>query len=310
MYVHQVSTIALAAIDGNDTSFELRPAPEPPEESLIGSIRRWGLLHPPIVVDQGNLLIVSGRKRLTALRDHLGVTRCPCIVLPAGTGTTDAIALAVTEAMTGPGLSPAQRALAVRKVTDEIGEEECAALLPPIWGEAPKVFIVNRYLRLATLEIPLLAALHQGVISDKTAAALSEFSFRDRFAFFDVITALSLSVSHQRRLLELTTSLGKRHDISAHALFSQKDLTAIINERAPVRQRAERLIAELDRRLRPRLSAATDDFAAFVKELDLPATVRLSPTSSFEDEAVHLQLTLADRWQAQQVWQEICKIID
>jgi len=302
--------LSVTAIDFGDDHFALRPAPEEPDASLEDAIRRWGVLHPPIVIErgQGRYAIVCGRKRLLAARRALGATPCACLVAPATLPGLEVLALAVTESLMDGTLGAAQKAIAIRKAAAMAPLEEVADRLPPLWGEAPREFVVQRHLAIAALEPPILQGLHDGSITDKTAAALTGFSFRDRLALYDIIQGLSLSVSNQRRLLHYCLDVSKRRGVTVHSLLAADDIAAILAGEQPNHRKTARLMEVLAELHAPALTDASRRFRDFADSLALPSWAAVSHTPAFENDQVTLHLTMDGQEQAARLWQEICKI--
>lgn len=307
-----IQRLPLSLIHFDDHTFRLLPFDEEPDERLSAQVQRCGILHPPLVKEsgQGHFLIVAGHKRLQLARQTLGYANCDCLVLPEDFDPLATLALALDEALAQGQPSPMLRASFLKKVLPLCPVDEVARRFLPLLDLPPHPFHIKPLLGLANLEHPLALALHHGELDDKTALTLSGLSFRDRFALFDLITTLRLSVSNQRKLTALGQDLAKRQGTSIHAILAQEEIKAIIDQpEGNPPQKAALIMRRLGELHSPRLSTAERDFAALVSRLDLPKGAKLSHSPAFEKDEVTLTLTFADQSALVQAWPALAPIL-
>jgi len=294
-----MSRIALSHIDFDDRTYSLRP--EGDDElpaNFLGSLTRCGLLHPPLVQDRGNdrFLIVSGRRRLRAVRDVLREASCICLIMPGDSTNLEALRMALEEGLLGPPWSPVMKANYLKKIVTLVGQEETVRSFLPRLDITPQQYHLDKLLSLAELEAPLPMAIQQGRIAEKTAYELGRLSFRDRLALFDLIISLKLSVGNQRQIIAICNELAKRSSTTVHTILTAPDILEILNSKDcnPPQQTA-RLMKVLQARRSPRLTAANQEFADLQNRLNLPQWAEISHSPSFEKDQVSLHLNFANQ---------------
>jgi hypothetical protein len=303
-----IKRIALKQIDRDDHSFSLMPFEEEPSMVLTRHIARIGILHPPIVKEAGagTYLIVAGRKRLRIVGDLLKQAGCDCLVVPAEFDTLSTLALALDEALLSGPVSPLARAVFFKKALALCPPEEAARRFLPLFGLAPHPFHLPRIATLAALEQPLALALHHGQLDEKTAQAMTELSFRDRLALFDLIDTLQLSVSNQRKIIAICHDLAKRLDTSIHAILAGPELKELIDHpEANPPQKAAQVMRYLGQRHAPDLTAAEKAFTELTRQFNPPSGVSIGHAPAFEKDEVTLTATFADQASLAKVWPAI-----
>lgn len=305
-----ISRININHIDFSDDSYWLVPPciTSPVPASLVESVRRCGILHPPVVKEKAasSFAVVAGRKRLLAAIEATGAAACVCYKLTEKTDEIDVLAIGLEEALLSRPLTPVERAFFCKKALKLIDENELAARFLPLMGLAPSVYHIHRDLRLLDLEEPLLIAMHEGVLDDKVAFELGKFSFSDRVALFEVISTLHLSVGNQKKLAITCRELASRNNTTISALLHSPAVDSIINHgEANSPQKTANLMKWLTSERFPRLSRAEKEFHHFIAGLALPDQARLEHSPSFEKDELLFTLSCADQKQFLAIWQRI-----
>jgi ParB-like chromosome segregation protein Spo0J len=305
-----ISRININHIDFADDSFSLVPPfiPSRTPASLVESIRRCGILHPPVVKEKSasSFTIVAGRKRLLAAIEVFGAASCDCHKLTEKTAAIDVLAICLEDALLSRPLTPVERAVFFHKALALIDEQELAARFLPLLGLSPSGYHIQRDLRLLDLEEPLVLALHQGTLDDKVAYELGKLSFSDRLALFEVINTLHLSVGNQKKLAITCRELAARHNTTISALLHSPEVDSIINHgEANFPQKTANLMKWLSCERFPRLSQAEKEFQHFIAGLALPDQARVEHSPSFEKDALLFTLSCANRQDFLAIWQKI-----
>lgn len=288
------------------------PFDDPPGKELTRQIIRNGLFHPPMLKEtaSGAFLIVAGRKRLRIVGDLLKYTRCDCLIVSQDFDTLATLALALDEALLSGSISPLVKATFFQKALALCPVEEAARRFMPLLDLTPHPYHLQQILALNALEQPLAMALHEGRIDEKTALALSDLSFRDRFALFDLIDTLKLSVSNQRKIIIICQDLAKRLDTSIHAFLSVGELREIIEgSETNLPQKTTAVMRFLSESHTPQLAAAERRFAALAKRLNLPKGLTLSHAPAFEKDELTLTATFKDQATFDQTWPVLADIL-
>ncbi|MBU0965491.1 MAG: hypothetical protein KKA54_03820 [Proteobacteria bacterium] len=305
-----ISRININHIDFSDDSFSLVPSfiTSQVPASLAASVRRCGILHPPIVKEKStaSFTIVAGRKRLLAAIGATGASSCDCYKLTEKTDEIDVLAICLEDALLSRPLTPVERAVFFKKALALIDDNELASRFLPLMGLTQSVYHIQRDLRLLELEEPLLIAMHQGILDDKVAYELGKFSFSDRVALFEVINALHLSVGNQKKLAITCRELAARNNTTISALLHSPEVDSIINHgEANSPQKTANLMKWLTCERFPRLSQAEKEFQHFVTGLALPDQARVEHSPSFEKDELLFTLSCANRKEFLTIWQEI-----
>ena len=94
---------------------------------------------------------------------------------------------------------------------------------------------------------------------------------------------LPFSLSVQEELLETVGQVARKENLTPEQLLSSREVRALRQtSKRPARQRAQQIRKHLQDRCNPRLTARRERFAREVKNLGLPAGVRLVPPPYFE----------------------------
>ena len=303
-----IKSIPLKLIDRDDHTFSLLPFAEPPTKALTRHIAQNGVIHPPLVKEgaDGAFRIVAGRKRLRIVGDLLKQRSCDCLVVGADLDTLSTLTLALDEALMGGPVSPLVKACFFKKAIGLCPPDEAARRFLPLFGLSPHPVHLPKIVGLVDLEEPLARALHEGRLDDKTASALIDLSFRDRFALFDLIDTLRLSVMNQRKVLAICEDLAKRQGTSIHAILASQELKEIIDHpEANPPQKAAQVMRTLIQQHSPDLTAAEHAFAELTCRLNLPKGFVLNHAPAFARDEVTLTITFPNREALVTVWPEL-----
>lgn len=297
--VKKAVTVLLQQIDFEDDTFSLVPFTETSSlpDALIQSIRRVGVLHPPILRQlPTRLQIITGRKRLHILRDEEKRTSSVCLVMDSSTQDADCFGILVEDLLAGRPLTPVERAIFLEKSLSILPREQAVRRFFPLLGLGPNPGAEDRCLALLALEEPLLKAVHQGDLDERTAVDLCHVTLRDRLALFEVIMTLRLSVSNQRKLLGLVTELAKRANMTIMQFLSQDEVTEILaHHAANPPQKAALFLNWLGALKNPRLKEAEKEFATFAAKLKMPDGMSLAHSPSFERDSVSVTISFPDQ---------------
>jgi hypothetical protein len=161
-------------------------------------------------------------------------------------------------------------------------------------------------LPLLDLEEPLLVNLHTGLLQEKTALELATLPFKDRWALFEVIQQLQLSVSNQQKLLITSKELSSRNQTSIADILTSHEISAILNhEETNSPQKTAHLMTWLTQKRFPRLSEAERKFHHFSKSLGLPENATLAHSPSFEKDELTLSLQFKNEQDFLEIWNQI-----
>jgi ParB family chromosome partitioning protein len=305
----QIKPVPLVQINFSDHTFRLTPfADDQPPSGLRDSIRKIGLLHPPIVMEiyTGSFQIISGRKRLQVLTAPPAAENCDCLVLARDSSELYAYRILFEEHLFARPMSSIEQAMFFAKILPFITITQAAEEFLPRLGLRPSPFHIEKLLSLLDLEEPLQNSIHRGRLHEKTGLALSRLPFKDRWALFEIIEQLQLSVSNQQKLLSICRELAIRCKTAIAELLASDAVNAILNQpQTNIPQKSGHLMTWLTERRFPRLTEAERQFHEFAADLHLPKGARLTHSPAFEKNELTLSLTFKDETEFLRIWQKL-----
>lgn len=292
--------LTASTIDLADRTYFLAPEEERPSPRLVDSIRDYGILHPPLVQqrDRDRFIGIAGWKRLETAITILHWERVPCLVAPAHRPSLYFFSLLLEQSLLGNPLTLAEQSAFFASLCTTCAVEEALPLLAKL-GYQPNRHQLDELLGMQNLSRSALLALHRGVISNASARKLLRVPRPDQETLVALINRFQLSGSKQQKLIELSTELLQREQRRAEDIVAPflKKIEKPGQENIP--QQAAALLAWLNEQCFPRSVRAESEFSRRVAQLDLPSTMRVEHSPSFEENSVTLSLKLAD-WDALQ----------
>ncbi|MEE4166033.1 MAG: ParB N-terminal domain-containing protein, partial [Desulfocapsaceae bacterium] len=296
-------TIALKTLlDADGDRFSLhRDLDSTPSPELVNSVKRHGLLHPPIVMKTGDgYQVVCGRYRIQALltiKSHQDVL---CRVIEPVDKETFLSIILEDQRLCGP-LSAIMTARFV-KLVDRLVPESAGDDIIKQCNIGP-CGQVRRLLPLLTLEESIRQAIHHGSVSDRTGLILCSMTPEDRIFFCDLFMALGLNKNKQRQLVDMCRVLTVHTGKSIKNLFHE-DFSEFLPKNLPANtpQAAARLMRAVHEASHPLSSEAEKHFHEQKKGLGLPANCSLSHSPAFEKDQVTLSIDFINIAEMNRVW--------
>jgi ParB-like chromosome segregation protein Spo0J len=307
------SLVNLKHINFQDFSNSLTPekAQEPSAE-LLESVARSGILHPPILREQGRTMleIVTGRRRLLAAQQTMHSISAICLLLPADTLPAETLAINLEDTLLRGNITVVEQAIFFRKILVYMNEKEASHRFLPLLGLEPHRHHLHTLLQLLGLEEHLMGAVHEGQLHDGVARELLALNFTDRLSLYEVMEILCLSVSNQKKITATCRELAARHNTSVMALLYQPEVRQILDpQETNIPQKTARLMQWLTEQRFPSLAAAEQEFRTFANTLKLPKALTLSHSPSFEQDQMHLSILFANRQELCKVWPLIANVL-
>jgi len=301
--------IDTASIDLADRTYSLTPfAPTAPEEALIESVRRFGILHPPIVKQKQNYFIaVTGRKRIAAARQVEAGGSVLCLLVPETTKESYIYELIVEENRFSEKFSVAEQAVLFDRLLKLRPVEALLPLLSQL-GYKPQKFVLEELVSILSLPINTLRAVHDGTIPFKSTQKLRRLSPAGQEALMNIITSFHLGGSKQSKIIDYCIEIGMRTNLGPEKLFNEFFANEEPEQKENIPQRTAALLGWLHNKCFPGLTGAEDEFRRSVAQLHLPAHLQLKHTTSFEDDQVTLTVHFHDMETARRILPEIIKV--
>lgn len=276
------SSVPVERILAEDTLFKISTGAASAE--LVASIRLIGLLNPPIIIARsGGFRIVSGFKRITALR-QLGVSSIPVRLLDPGTEVENCIRIAIIENSSQRSLNLVEQANAVGLlatfITDarQVADAACSVGLSVNTGMAKKLK------KLAAMEDTLKTGVLDGTIALPVAIQIHDM--KDAAAtqtLGALLKELGLSLNRQREMLEWIASICRRDDISVSQLLASEEIANCLRDPNLDRRQKGQLVRKYLKTTRyPTIQSHEKRFDDIVKKLTLAKGTFLTPPPHFE----------------------------
>ena len=277
---------------------------EPPPDELVASVRAYGILQPPLLLaDEGGMVVLSGLRRLQALR-QTGGEKTLCRVVAGGIDKRDLFSLILAEHRWHSPMTVIEKAfflaLASRFFPPGILAEFRQLLAWP--GQAREM---AKPLAIVGLPPEILRAAHYGRISADTAQILADLPDKDRRAAFFSLTRLHLGDNKQKRFFHLLAEARDLRQETFAAILRLPEITSILSdEHMNAPQKGQRLLDALAALSAPDSSQAERHFQQWESALALPAGARVEHSPAFESDALRLILPFAGRRALEDFWRQ------
>ncbi len=291
--------VPIAAIDLSNTLYALNPfASAVPDPTLKADIRTYGILHPPLLLEQGHetFIVLSGKKRILAGVGNNGSTVTALVIYQKDPSDKQFIYnTLLRHQLIGSSLSCIEQAVFFHKVQDALPAEDTLQFLP-LLGYKEKSHIPAELISLLKLVPVAQRSLHEGVLSLRAGKNLLRFPQDDQRYLAALIRELQMGGSKQQKLIDQVFELTKRLKCSGVELLTgwhEKEK----NKKHNGPQRATALLKWLQQQCSPKSLAAEENFAQFTRQLGLPSSIRVDHILSFEDTQVTLSIDFPSRKQ-------------
>ncbi|AEH43954.1 ParB domain protein nuclease [Thermodesulfatator indicus DSM 15286] len=276
---------------------------------LIESIKRIGIINPPILrPSPRGLQIVSGRGRLEAARE-LKIEKVTCNVLPYETGDTFCLDLVIEENLTSRGLNLVEKALVVRKYHTYLTDERIIKEVLPRLGFAPHYHHFEVLKAIASLGDMAWNFLIENRLNPKVAVKLAGLDKVNQKKFLEILSKLKLSSSRQRLFWEMLEDLSRKKAQSFKQIIEEISVTSLLNEeRLSPHQKTEKLFKQLAKELMPVYSAREAKIKKISSRLhELGAKIKFTPF--LEKDSMCLEINFKSAEEIEKKWPKIREII-
>ena len=256
----------------------------PDSHKLYVSINSVGLLQTPLLQQQedGLLKIICGSRRMAVCKE-LGLEPITCQVLSVAVPLETCLRMAIYDNIAVRVLNPVEKMLALTKMAEHVEQSVLVGEMMPLLDLEPSVKLLKRYIELKQLETVILDSLASGKLDERIGFALTPLEQEDRLSFFQLFQELPFSVSLQKEMVEMVEDIALRTRVTPAEVIDAKEIREFREDHSrPARQRALDIRRHLQALRSPRLTARQARFDEEIRELGLPAGVRLVPPPHFE----------------------------
>ncbi len=263
---------------------------------LIASIRKVGLINPPIVRENidGPMDIVAGYRRIEILKS-MGLPDIPCRILPAATSRLECVLLNLYDNLTIRTFNDVEKSMVLNRLKRFVSQEDLLERYMPLLNLRPRLSLLTYYLTLEDLETCVKKAIAQKSLSPQTVRALQDRHHDARIVMTEWISILMLNFNQQKQFIEYTEDICIRDGIVVTELFKAPPIVKILQEQDMNPPQKAKLVLEYLRNRRfPRLSRAEKLFQSRVSSIKLPKGVSIRHPPQFEGSDYHLEIAFKD----------------
>lgn len=296
-FTSHFSPVSLQDIDFEDITYNLLPWHEEPTPDLIDSIKQFGILLPPLLLERqkDKYLILTGRKRLLAAKQYCPEEKITCNLVSHDIKQKIIFSLLLEEILSRRSMSIVEQIVFLEKFLKLAPTQEALSLLEKL-GHKPQEHFLHDLLKLRSLHPHVLSALHRGAILLKNSGKILTFSLDDQKIVADLISKLKLGGSKQRKLIELCKEITIRRNVSLEQILSECPFYEPKITPKNIPQVATGILSWFEKMCFPQSNQKEENFRRDVASLNLPKTMHVAHTPSFEDDTVKLAIHFAN-WQ-------------
>ncbi|MEE4312533.1 MAG: ParB N-terminal domain-containing protein [candidate division KSB1 bacterium] len=297
---HSLTNVVIHDIDLADRTYVFTF--EPYLTMMIESIKKTGLLHPPVLALKSNkpvYRIISGLKRILALA-HLKVTTVEAVVVDEvdADPDLDRFLMNFYDNVSTRDINPIEKSFVLNILKDRFNLDDKTILdqFCPMLGLGSNPKVLDNYLPLCQMEDNLKIAVVEEFISPEMCAGLSRYSSKDRCAFLSLFYALRLGKNRQKEFIRLITDISMIEDKEMSEVIGQEKVQLILGDEG--RNLNARLIGVKDilRQQRyPKFMDAETKFNQLKKELKLPPQISVNPPPFFESDKYSIRFEFKDQ---------------
>jgi hypothetical protein len=289
------ASVALDRIDNQDHRYKISTGG--PSAPLVASIKRAGLLTPPVLCPNKDDLhiIVSGFKRIATL-GRLGANETIARVLDRQTTPERCVEIAIADNAAQRKLNPVEQGRAILLLETLYSDADAVCRVAGELGISMNPRVADKLRMAAQMNDRLQKALLNGEIALPVSLQLAEMadtSVAESIAA--LIGTMGLGLNRQRELLDWLTSISRRENVPLRKLLDEEPIVEVIQNPDLDRKQKGHLLRHYFRRRRyPAMVDIETRFHKAIKSLHLGNGIRLEPPPYFEGTTYSLRIDFND----------------
>ena len=301
--------IHLKDIDLKDDTFRMRL--RGPDDCLLNSIERVGLINPPWVqprVDSGEYRIVMGFRRVLALRELGQDSVMVRIVEEDDFDEVGLMETVILENLAHGPFDPVEISGAlVRLRVVGVPDEEIIGRYMPLMGLKGDGATLDRYRSLMSLPEDIAEAISRGEVKmDSVGRVMRRFGGEDGEEILRLIRDMRLGVNLQRELITLLDEIIRRDEVSISQVLNRKEVSSLLrDESSNVPQKTQALISVLRRIRFPQTMELVDRVKERVEGLGLDPAVALELSPYLEEKRMRVSFGFRSREEYQKILESL-----
>ncbi len=298
--------LAISKIDTSNNTFSICPQNNCPSNELIESIRKFGVIHPPLLQKSNDkkYIIISGKKRILACLSNNPPESITGLILPKNIDPATLYHYLLIHALTGSQLSIVEQAIFLKKASQVFQDEDILQFLKH-FGYKPQAHFIQNLLKILSLDKSIINHLHEGILHPRIIRYLYKLSPFDQIQIGTLIDKLKLGGSKQLKLTEMLYELQRRNNEPLCEIIRDWEKLPDTTEKKNLPQLTNTLFQWLNAQCYPKKTEAEAEFHRFSKTLKVPTNVQLFHSKSFEDDQVSLSITFNNKNELIHAWKTI-----
>ena len=279
--------IELARIDLEDFSYKITTSTE--IKDLVDSIRKTGLINPPILKEKGSkFIIISGFRRIFALKE-IGFSHIESRIIDSREKSLRCIELAVADNASQRRLNPVEQSRALNCLSnileDKLNLEKEALSLGLPWNS----HFIKRIKKLSFLPEFIQQCMLNNTITMTIALKLNDLEADAGTELAKLFNDLKLSSSKQREIITLVKEISIREDILFSDVLGSNIIIDMLTDPDMDRtQKTGKIRSYLKERRFPSITKANKEVEESIKKLNLGGGIKMTPPRDFEGETFNL----------------------
>ena len=289
----KIETVKLVGIDCTDNTYRITT--ETNLDDLTASIKKIGLLNPPLLLeDNSEYIIVCGFRRIEACRG-LGWSQVEARILDPGTQAADCAGIAVTDNALQRPLNLIEQSRSLALISGFIKDDITLTRELSGLGLPENQSVIKKIKKLCHLSGSIQRAILSDIISLAMALELGKLAPDAGAGFVELFENLKLSLNKQREIVTFVQEIALREEVAVLEVLNADRLQAILSQTDLDKNQKTRIIRSyLKQRRFPAITSAERTFEKLVKELRLPRGISLIPPTNFEGSIYTLTFSFKD----------------
>ncbi len=291
--------VSLKQIHLGDETFRI--STDASGDVLMRSVRRMGLIHPPILRPCGaGFVVVSGFRRLAACR-ALGIADIPARLLGSDAPDAECIEMAIADNSFQRQLNSIEISRGLRLLSTIYPDVRSLSAAALDLGLPDNPAMIGKLLLLSGLPREIQDGVVSEVLSMPMALELGQLDGSAGVVLTELFGYLKLGLNKQREILTLIQEIAHRDHLSVGDVLNTADTRNIVNHEKWDRSRKTVLLREyLKRRRYPRITSYEANFENQRQSLNLEPAVTLTPPRDFEGETFSFHIQFSNTEELQQ----------
>lgn len=286
-------SVSLTEIDWDDHRF--RVSASSPLGPLAASIKRVGLITPPVLIKQGvSYVIISGFRRLETCK-QLGIQRITAQILGSQTPLEHCIHIAVIENTLLRELNLVEQGRIVQMLDQLYADQGIMCKEAKRLGVSLNIEMASKLRTVSQMNTILQNALVMGHIALPIALQIHQMADETTgVKISQVFTKIGLGLNRQREFLDWLIGISRRESISIEKLIEDRDLNEILDDPDTDRKQKSALVRHyLKNRRYPEITQIEKRYQAFIQSLSLGKGVQLIAPAHFESRTYTFKIDFA-----------------